>query len=140
MEIHKNLHNRLQQKSSVCELIILFTAPATSGIVTIIKSKRGLLVVLILLVVLTVIIASCSIRNAKKFTENNMQGARLSLTQEIDKNRAVSGLCPGGSNVHSTLTSLNTQDTVHLTDISRCGQLSCTVLTRESGSQLRDNH
>ena len=76
---------------------MLFTAPATSGIVTIIKSKRGLLVALILLVVLTVIIASCSIRNAKKFKENNIQGAQLSLTQEIDNNRAVRGLGPGGS-------------------------------------------
>ena len=64
------------------------------------------LVVPILLVVLTVGTASCLVRNAKKFTENNIQGAQLSLTQEIDKNRAVSGLCPGGSNGHSTLTSL----------------------------------
>ena len=106
METHKNLHSRLQQKSSVCELIILSTAPTTSGIVTIIESKRGLLVALILLVALTVIITSCLIRNAKKFTENNnIQGAQLSLTQEIDNNRAVPGLGPGGSDGHSTLTS-----------------------------------
>ena len=39
------------------------------------------LVVPILLVVLTVGTASCLVRNAKKFTENNTQGAQLSLTQ-----------------------------------------------------------
>ena len=60
---------------------MLSIAPAASGIVTIIESKRGPLVVPILLVVLTVVIASCLVRNAKKFTENNAQGAQLSLTQ-----------------------------------------------------------